>query len=318
MQRKFKHKITGDVVKERHNKDCRFYTNEIHSIPALFVENSNDWQEIPEIPVGTKVVDTNPETKGYTYEKLPDGNWKIGSMDFITIDENFIGKNKRFQIVEEVKKDYEILKFYETSPKEDRIYNVLEDGNLLWDIPEYKGAKTNPGATHWTEASKKGYLIYQVKRSDGEVFQIGDSVQLISGNWQGNDCKISGITIVNNNVVFRIKQCEIESSYSQGINNWRKAKPILFTTEDGKDIREGDKYFRVISNWTIQQENAIKLGEHIYKADNILRFSTKEAAQNWIIYNKPCLSINDLIKHPEIKIKAVDVPRLRELVKSKL
>lgn len=40
--KRYKHKITGDVVEERKNRDKRFYTNEIHSIPALFVENSND------------------------------------------------------------------------------------------------------------------------------------------------------------------------------------------------------------------------------------------------------------------------------------
>lgn len=48
--KKFKNKITGDVVRERSNLDSRFYTNEIHSIPAIFVENSNDWEELEEMP----------------------------------------------------------------------------------------------------------------------------------------------------------------------------------------------------------------------------------------------------------------------------
>jgi hypothetical protein len=46
----FKHKITGDIVSEKFNLDSRFYTNNVHSISALFVENSNDWEEIKEFP----------------------------------------------------------------------------------------------------------------------------------------------------------------------------------------------------------------------------------------------------------------------------
>lgn len=47
--KKYKHRITGDIVQERHDLGCKFYTNEYHSIPSLFVEKSYDWEEIIEV-----------------------------------------------------------------------------------------------------------------------------------------------------------------------------------------------------------------------------------------------------------------------------
>jgi len=137
-----------------------------------YIENYSEfWEEIKKLPVGTKIVDTNPDTKGLTYEKLKDGFWKIGNVDYISISESSIGEGKRFRLVKKVP---------------------------------------------------------------------------------------------------------------------------LFKSEDGVDMYVGDRYFRIISNWEIQEENVIQLGEYIYKNDTILRFSTEEKALEYIIENKPCLSYNDV------------------------
>ena len=84
--------------------------------------------------------------------------------------------------------EYEILKFQDKSRK--NIYNVLPDGHLLWDIPEYKDIKENKHACDVKEALEGDiYGIYSVKRlSDGEIFTVGDLVNYNQksnyGNWK--------------------------------------------------------------------------------------------------------------------------------------
>ncbi len=82
--KKFKHKITGDIAMMKSNNSS-FYTYDGMDIHARIVENSCDWQEILDLPVGTKVVDTNLETKGYTYEKQKNGLWKLFNSNRLTI-----------------------------------------------------------------------------------------------------------------------------------------------------------------------------------------------------------------------------------------
>jgi hypothetical protein len=92
--RKFKNKITGDIVTEMKNKDSKFYSNEVHTIPALFVEKSNDWQEIIEHPIGTKVKDAD----NVIYEKFSENKW-FNLDTAVPIDELEIGENKKFQVM---------------------------------------------------------------------------------------------------------------------------------------------------------------------------------------------------------------------------
>ena len=53
--RKFKHKITGDIAE---GVDTFYRSKDMYTIPAKYVENSNDWEEIKEVkldvPIGTK------------------------------------------------------------------------------------------------------------------------------------------------------------------------------------------------------------------------------------------------------------------------
>jgi hypothetical protein len=75
-------------------------------------------------------------------------------------------------------------------------------------------------------------------------------------------------------------------------------KPILFTTEDGKPVYIGETYWKVT------------ILEQCWKADEMLMrielsqppsyfkyFSTKEAAEQYILENKPCLSMVYIISY---------------------
>lgn len=83
-------------------------------------------------------------------------------------------------------------------------------------------------------------------------------------------------------------------------------KQVLFTTEDGVEIKSGDKYSVVwlkdfkeskIKMWdSTFDEIAEPLLEDETWSDGAKFFSTKEAAEQYILENKPCLSVNDAMK----------------------
>lgn len=307
--RKFKHRKTGEIATYRDGvlKSSGFCVE-------IGVEPSSEfWEEIKEeLPIGTKVKDS---TTGFVYRKISGSDWDIDNSIYkFAVNESDIGEGKRFQIVkEEVKKDFEILKFI----KGNNTYNVLEDGNLLHDIPEYKNIKTNPSATHWTRAIERGYNTHSVKRlSDGEVFQLGDSISHIIND---KISKITKINLIRDKIYFSTGIWESETGVI--LNNAVKAKPVLFVTEDGKEIREGDEYYYVlepINNYIMGKNNCTKFGISLDRK-GIKYFSVKEAAENYIILSKPCLSINDLKNtFPHLNKIGEDIIKLKQLVKNKL
>lgn len=75
-------------------------------------------------------------------------------------------------------------------------------------------------------------------------------------------------------------------------------KPIIFTTEDGVDIREGDKFWMVLEpDWStrihskIARENSIK-----NTRETVKYFSTESKAEEYLFINSKSLSIDDVIK----------------------
>lgn len=66
---------------------------------------------------------------------------------------------------------------------------------------------------------------------------------------------------------------------------------VLFRSEDGVDIFEGDKTCW-INNWTVTNFADWKRNNNKKE----LHFSTKEAAEEYILMNKPQYSLNDIIE----------------------
>lgn len=223
--------------------------------------------------------------------------------------ENYVNQNK---------KEYKILSFKGTRG----IY--LRNGNKdIWelnDVPQIdrteKHYLNNPNT----------YQVYSVKRlSDGEVFTIGDK---ITGKSQYN-CIINSIELNPNcnQIMF--------NRLDEGIDliNAKHIKQPLFTTEDGIDIFESSDIFYYVKftqyNMTIGKPFEIVRGTHPtfkYEPQYEKYFSTKEAAEEYIIMNKPCLSVNDvehwIKKHrtlDENSIAIVDlIKKLKKIVESKL
>jgi hypothetical protein len=65
----------------------------------------------------------------------------------------------------------------------------------------------------------------------------------------------------------------------------------LFTSKDGVEIYDGDTYYAVYNDFEYLKQEAILN----FNLDNaVLRFSTKEAAEEYILMNKPCLTIEEI------------------------
>jgi len=140
-----------------------------------------------------------------------------------------------------------------------------------------------------SDYQKSGSAINSVKRlSDGEVFTIGDEIRL---NNYGTMI-IEKMTLTDSNS--RIKQ-GVWFNYEGGSCHSDiavKIKTPLFTTEDGVAIFEGDD-FSVVQLKTFQIINECK-----YPLTNPLNwacFSSEEKAQEYVLLNKPMLSLQDLL-----------------------
>jgi len=98
-------------------------------------------------------------------------------------------------------------------------------------------------------------------------------------------------------------------------------KQPLFITEDGVDIFAGD-FYTIVTNDLFESRTLVAMGNEI---NNIKRFSTKKAAENYIKMNKPCLSLNDVLSItnktsfvPEDFSKNLIKKELTKIVKQKL
>lgn len=132
-----------------------------------------------------------------------------------------------------------------------------------------------------------GFNIHSVKRlSDSEVFTVGDEYEFGI---------ITGFHITGHGIFLENKNCY--HSCLLKLANKVKKKP-LFTTEDGVDIFEGDKFWYVTKDLIVYMDkcNSMtggKIVAHSKLGDKY--FSTKEKAEEYILMNKRLLSYNDVI-----------------------
>ena len=170
---------------------------------------------------------------------------------------------------EVVEKDYEILSY------SDNNNNIFRE-------------KDNQGILH-----RLDFKIHSVKRlSDFEIFTIGDIVKcedckgkITSLEIYHNDIYLTGI---DNKMPFGFTLCNALDCFEIP----QKAKQPLFTTEDSVDIFKGDKIYFI--NTTNGRFNInICLDVELYKT-HLLYFSTKEKAEEYILYNKPLLTLKDI------------------------
>lgn len=170
-----------------------------------------------------------------------------------------------------VEKDYEILSFwckqfnYELKLDKD-------SGKYINDFKKLDYEYLLKATMH--------YSIHKIKRlSDGEIFTVGGKV---------NSYIIDTICLSEKGIKIFFQDERLKPYLLKDII---LRKP-LFTTEDGVDMYEGEEYYAVCpttitSVWSIADDESLNT--------NWKKFSTKKAAEEYILMNKPCLSINDVI-----------------------
>ena len=210
-----------------------------------------------------------------------------------------------------IQKDWEIMSFVVKSSRV--VLGKTEEGdfgNNIFRIDENELLKS------------PNHKINSVKRiSDGEVFSLGDEV------------------LYNNDDKFKIHSFNIvDSWYSDimvgigggtrfNIITLQKVNQPLFKTEDGIDVFEGDRYYVVIEKDGFGYETFAVAwpGQGGIESANYKNaakfFSDKEKANEYILMNKPVLSVNDVLAVCEnnywgLQNKLLD--RLKEIAKSKI
>ena len=198
-----------------------------------------------------------------------------------------------------IEKDYEILSL------------ICNQNSIcpksIWEIKDY--IRECPNSKYPNHIMD----IHSVKRNDGEIFTIGD-------NTENGIIKYFKIDFKSNLLVIGYKDCEDILEFIKHI------KQPIFQTEDGVDIYIGDEYYcpNIDDNWIIY--NYFATEKLIGYTQPYKCFSTLEKAEEYILLNKPCLSLKDVAS---IYISA-DKPitdttsfsaqnrRIQDLVKSKI
>jgi hypothetical protein len=153
--------------------------------------------------------------------------------------------------------------------------------------------------------------IHSVKRlSDGMVFTINDWV-ITKGR---NHVRIQSITIDSQGFLELWYSKESRVTSYQDFATLEKRTP-LFKTEDGVDVFKDEDY------WYTNNEfiGPLRCNTYTLSAIYVKRFSTKESAENYVLLNRPLLSVQDILNlHNEPTSHNQYEDRIKELAKSKL
>lgn len=227
----------------------------------------------------------------YRLVKEYPGSPKLGTI--LTHEElQFCNWNEYYQKI--VEKDYEIL-------------SLIED-KFIYPCDKYGEDFINQ------LFNTLGVSIHSVKRKDGEIFTIGDRLDekcfrklsrhpLSEGI---HDNIITKIAIVKKHASEVAGHLEIQNGklMFSASNKWNnlnvllseaiKYKQPLFTTEDDVDIFEGDLFWntRMLELKELQVTN--DKYPLLFLTDGSKSFSTKEKAEEYILYNKPLLTLKDI------------------------
>ncbi len=209
-------------------------------------------------------------------------------------------------------KDYEI----QCIQKGGKNYWVQKDGLYVSDL----FGQHLPDS--WFLAN--GGIIHSVKRNDGEVFSVKDNVSAVDYE----KLEITGFYIADKYLMVQRRPAP-----DMPISEISKVKqPIpLFTTEDGVEIFEKDEYCIVMTEEGYGFEPytfAFYTHGDIKKANcysHCKTFSSRAKANEYILLNKPCLSLKDIedsiLEYHGENYKGlfkIEIEKLRELAKSKV
>ena len=231
--------------------------------------------------VETMIIGNRPKFKTFTIS----GHDKNYDGEKFRVDNPEISPEYWEEVVE---KDYEILSFKENNKPFDRLWKADSQLKNCYCLQDGKTPFHNSETL-----IALGLDIYSVRRlSDSKVFTVGDRV-----------CNpdFSSWVINNFNSSYgKMSVYKFDGGQCPSFERLQHYKEPLFTTEDGVDIFKGDDLFLLGTNtWLCTSISPVRdLKCHPFKGvtgNEFKYFSTKEKAEEYILMNKPCLSINDIL-----------------------
>lgn len=163
--------------------------------------------------------------------------------------------------------------------------------------------------------------IHSIRRSsDGLVLKIGTSFKAMCDKAFGIEGKILCITLSDSHRLFVQLETHVHIVYEVCDLSDIQLLPdnkVLFTTEDGVPVHEGIKVCLVsTTNWAKVDTIVPPDGKPFtgVTGSEFKYFSTREAADEYIVMNKPCLSLKDLRDnwHSSEEIKSQNLAHSRQ------
>jgi hypothetical protein len=123
--------------------------------------------------------------------------------------------------------------------------------------------------------------------------------------------------------ILKVDNCAVEIGHEPSLKFWDLVEEIVLTTIDGVNLKFGEEYFVIdTSRFSIFKASAgITLKTERWKGRG---FSTRELAEEWILMNKPLLSLEDLLSvwgFEENRVVYITSPmfkRCKELAEKKI
>jgi hypothetical protein len=126
------------------------------------------------------------------------------------------------------------------------------------------------------------HSIHSVRRkSDNSIWTIGDDTT--KGEITKFEIHKGTMYWKNDGVLFSLSH----------LKKPEPVKEVLFITEDLKTIHDGDKYWNVSTEFNIECFDADK---DWTSRSGKRTFSTQEAAKEWVLMNRPVLSVNEVVE----------------------
>lgn len=299
--KKYKHKRTG-ITASPFQQSYQLDSGNI--VPSFMIEDSCDWQEVIEKDYEILSIKCKIENFGdYILNKISNGKFanEYKQIEF----------NNQFYSIYSVKRnsDGEVFTVgdkitYGKNTKGEG--KIIESFHFKYNKIYIKYECDICKFDDWLGSNFQHYKQPLLTTRDGVDIFKGDIFYFVTTNNAACPCYTDKDDLKYHDVGYNFSTLEACEDYIKSIT------PI-FTTEDGVDIFEGDKTCW-INNWTVTNFTDWKRNGNTKE----LHFSTKEAAEEYILLNKPCLSINDLSDYYYTGKKSLTLKKLKDLVKSKL
>ncbi len=186
--------------------------------------------------------------------------------------------------------------------------NYTYDGiNRIW-VDWEEGCGGN-----WLESTEKVQEIIFLTHDGKDIFE-GDPIWYVNKNLQFGG--VPSCFIATPTVYFRTDLNAYFLTEAAALDYVKRNK-VLFTTEDGYGIKHGDTYYFVNTDFSI--DSSIANFQAVGMSEKKKYFSTKAAAENYLVQNSKALSIEDFCEF--VCWGGSDIAkykRLKRLVKERL